>query len=197
MRTIPCESAGSCAGTCTGSGETTVVTKVEGATLSGTGIPGSCSGMTDTSAIECLTTAINTSYDGWRRAILEEKTFSKPFVAGGLVDYTSFQPTGTSCGLGGNTHLYALHYTTGTAYVQPTIFLAGGATQVGGSLSNITINASVNLGIGVPPLGESLVALPLSGDTYKVITQVSGGLPGTSMSPSLPAKGGYVLWIVK
>ena len=55
----------------------------------------------------------------------------------------------------------------------------------------------MNLGTGVPPLGESLVALPLAGDTYKVITQVSGGLPGTSMSPSVAAKGGYVLWIVK
>ena len=90
--------------------------------------------------------------------------------------------------------MVALHYTTGTAYVQPTIFQTGGTS---GATTSLTISASVNLGIGVPPLGESLVALPLSGDTYKVITQVSGGLPGTSMAPSLPAKSGYVLWIVK
>ncbi|MBI5203609.1 MAG: hypothetical protein HZA11_01695 [Nitrospirae bacterium] len=206
ISTISCESAGSCSGTC-GASEDTVVLKVQEATLTKTAggdeiptEPTNCTSAenkTDTSAIACLTADINASYNGWRRAIAGQKSFSKPFVAGGLVDFTSFEPTSTSCSLGGNTHLYALHYTSGTAYVQPTIFLAGGATKVGGSLSNITINASVNLGTGVPPLGESLVALPLAGDTYKVITQVSGGLPGTSMSPSLPAKGGYVLWIVK
>ncbi|MFA4829935.1 MAG: PilC/PilY family type IV pilus protein [Thermodesulfovibrionales bacterium] len=205
LGTVTCTSPGVC-GTCAAYPNTdTVVLKVQEATLTktagvGDDIPTNCSASpnnTDTSAIACLTAAVNASYNGWRRAITGQKSFSKPFVAGGLVDFTTFQPTATSCSLGGNTHLYALHYTTGTPYVQPTIFLAGGATQVGGSLSNITINASVNLGIGVPPLGESLVALPLAGDTYKVITQVSGGLPGTSMSPSLPAKGGYVLWIVK
>ncbi|MFA4829015.1 MAG: PilC/PilY family type IV pilus protein, partial [Thermodesulfovibrionales bacterium] len=200
LRTIPCEAAGSCAGTCA-SGEDTVVLKVQEATLTGTGIPTTptnCTASpnnTDTSAIACLTAAINASYNGWRRAITGQKSFSKPFVAGGLVDFTTFEPTSTSCSLGGNTHLYALHYTTGTAYVQPTIFLAGGTE--GAAMNNLTIKASVDLGTGVPPLGESLVALPLAGDTYKVITQVSGGLPGTSMSPSLPAKGGYVLWIVK
>jgi len=122
--------------------------------------------------------------------------FSKPFVSGGLANYTSFQPTSTVCSLGGNAHLISLHYTTGTAYVQPTIFSAGGTSGTG--VSDIEIKASVNLGTGVPPLGESLVALPLAGgDTYKVITQVSGGLSGMSMAPSLPAKSGYVLWIVK
>ena len=199
MSTIACSPPGTCS-SC--GGLDTVVTKVTNATLSGysgTGTP-NCDGTKDTAAIDCLTSRINSDgcssavCDGWKRTITGQKSFSKPFVAGGLANYTSFEPQSTSCSLGGNTHLIALHYTTGTAYVQPTIFLAGGTS---GATTSLTISASVNLGIGVPPLGESLVALPLSGDTYKVITQVSGGLPGTSMAPSLPAKSGYVLWIVK
>lgn len=190
---ISCASPGTCAGTCT-SPEDTVVLSVVDATISGSGVPGACSGKKDKDAIDCLANVINTSYNGWRRAITGQKSFSKPFVAGGLADFTSFEPTSTVCSLGGSTYLIALHYTTGTAYIQPTIYLQGGTT---GGYTSITISSSVSLGTGVPPLGESLVALPLSGDTYKVITQVSGGLPGTTMSPSTPAKSGYVLWLVK
>jgi hypothetical protein len=197
-----CPSGGTCI-------ENKVVLKVNNATISGSGVPTTspynCTGKVDTDAITCIENNISASgfngcdgntkaCKGWRREIKGQKSFSKPFVAGGLVDYTTYQPTTTVCSLGGNAHLLSLHYTTGTAYVQPTIFSQGGTS---GSTTSLTISASVNLGIGVPPLGESLVALPLAGDTFKVITQVSGGLPGTSMAPSLPAKSGYVLWIVK
>jgi Tfp pilus tip-associated adhesin PilY1 len=201
MSTISCSPAGTCS-PC-GDGLDTVVTKVTNATLNDADGVTTCdtTDPTGTAAIDCLTIQINSSTgcsgsacNGWKRTITGQKSFSKPFVAGGLANYTSFEPQSTSCSLGGNTHLWSLHYTTGTAYVQPTIFLAGGTS---GATTSLTISASVNLGTGVPPLGESLVALPLSGDTYKVITQVSGGLPGTSMAPSLPAKSGYVLWIVK
>ncbi|MFZ3121767.1 MAG: hypothetical protein WA104_00115 [Thermodesulfovibrionales bacterium] len=227
MSTIPCDSNGNCPGSCgtnkVCSNNTSqscsldsqcpaggtcidnkVILKVNNAKISGLGVPTSpydCTNKIDTDAITCIENNINASNGcsglgckGWRRGIKGQKMFSKPFVAGGLADYTSFQPTSTVCSLGGNAHLISLHYTTGTAYVQPTIFLAGGTSVSAGGLE---IKASVNLGIGVPPLGESLVALPLAGDTYKVITQVSGGLPGTTINPSLPAKSGYVLWIVK
>ena len=205
MGTVMCNPAGTC-GTCADAGfpnTDTVVLKVQNASIgtSYAGSPTNCTNKTDVDAINCIQSNINSSSgcngsacNGWKRGITGQKMFSKPFVAGGLVDFTSFQPTSTSCSLGGNTHLWSLHYTTGTAYVQPTIFQTGGTS---GATTSLTISASVNLGTGVPPLGESLVALPLSGDTYKVITQVSGGLPGTSMAPSLPAKSGYVLWIVK
>jgi len=186
-----------------------VILKVNNATISGSGVPTSpnnCTNKVDTDAIACVENNVNnvngngcnsggTACVGWRREIFGQKMYSKPFVAGGLVDFTSYQPTSSACSLGGSAHLISLHYTTGTAYVQPTIFTFGGTSGTG--VSDIEIKASVNLGTGVPPLGESLVALPLAGDTYKVITQVSGGLPGTSMAPSLPARSGYVLWIVK
>lgn len=191
--THKCQPAGTCPASPCGASEDTVVLKVEDATISGTGIPAACSGKKDKDAIDCLSNEI-ASYNGWRRAISGQKNFSKPFVAGGLVDFTAFEPTSTVCSLGGNTHLLSLHYTTGTPYVQPTILVAGGTS---GTLSSLTLSASVNLGVGIPPMGESLVALPLAGDAYKVITQVSGGLSGTGFVPSLPARPGYVLWQVK
>lgn len=192
-------STGSCPSSC-GTGEDTVALKVTDATISGTGVPAACSGSKDEAAIDCLETVVNSTgcggsgCNGWKRTLTGQKVFSKPFVAGGLVDFTSFQPTATVCSLGGNTLLGALHYTTGTSYIQPAILMSGGTS---GATSSLTIRAFVNLGAGVPPLGESLVALPLSGDTYKVITQVSGSLPGTQMGSSVAPKSGYVLWITK
>ena len=185
--------------------ENKVVLTVSDAAISGTGVPTSpnnCTGLKDSAAIACIEANINASNGcsgasackGWRREVKGQKSFSKPFVAGGLVDYTTYQPTTTVCSLGGNAHLISLHYTTGTPYVQPTILSLGGTS---GDTTSLTINASINLGTGVPPLGESLVALPLAGDAYKVITQVSGGLPGTSSSSSLTLRSGYVLWRVR
>lgn len=213
MSTIACSSPGTCTGSCgankacadnlaktcsdasdppdcPGSSciENKVVLKVTGATISGG--PAACAGTQETNAINCLETQIN-SKNGWKRAISGQKIFARPFVGGGLVDYTSFQPTSTSCSLGGNTHLISLHYTTGTAYVQPSIYLKDATS---GGYGNLTLNTSVKLGTGVPPLGESLVSLRLAGDAYKVITQVSGGLPGIQMESSLGAKSGYILW---
>ncbi|MDP3014118.1 MAG: hypothetical protein Q8M92_07755, partial [Candidatus Subteraquimicrobiales bacterium] len=126
-----------------------VILKVNNASITNTGptSPYDCTNKIDTDAITCIENNINASNGcsgasckGWRRAIKGQKMFSKPFVAGGLANYTSFQPTSTVCSLGGNAHLISLHYTTGTAYVQPTIFLAGGTS---GSTTSLTISASV------------------------------------------------------
>ena len=77
--------------------------KVTNATLSGysgTGTP-NCDGTKDTAAIDCLTSRINSDgcssavCDGWKRTITGQKSFSKPFVAGGLANYTSFEPQST------------------------------------------------------------------------------------------------------
>ncbi|MEW6067331.1 MAG: hypothetical protein AB1610_03425 [Nitrospirota bacterium] len=188
---ITCTSPGTCPGSC-GTDEDTIVIAVTGATLSGSGT--TCDTKQDEEAINCLVDEVRNNYQGWKVALSGHKIFARPFVAGGLVDFTSFEPTSDVCSLGGDTYLISLHYTTGTAYIQPTLYLEGGTT---GAYSSVTVKALASLGTGVPPLGESLVALPLSGDTYKVITQVSGGLPGTTLSPSLPATTGYVLWISK
>lgn len=186
-----CTAPGSCGNVTCGSGEGAVVLKVQGATLSG---GPSCNGLQDENAMQCLADYIVNNYNGWRRSLPGEKIFSKPFIAGGLVDFTSFKPVSTPCTLGGTTQLMAINYTTGTPYIQPAIYLSAGTS---GSYSSVNIEYSVSLGAGVPPLGESLVALPLAGDTYKVITQVSGALPGTALNPSAPYKQGYVLWLMK
>ncbi|MBI4689028.1 MAG: hypothetical protein HY754_01955, partial [Nitrospirae bacterium] len=136
-----------------------------------------------------------------RQLTTGKKIFSRPFVGGGLIEFTAFEPTSDVCSLGGNTHLISLHYTTGTPYNQPALLACNpnNSNECGtsGVTTDLTINASVNLGTGVPPMGESLVALPLSGDTYKVITQVSGGLPGTGISSSEAVQTGYILWLSK
>lgn len=174
--------------------ENKVVLKVTDPTIGGTGVPGTCSGKTGLAAIECVQDVINASYQGWKRKVTGQKLFARPFVAGGLVDFTSFEPVSTVCSLGGNTYLISVHYTTGTPYVQPSLAMAEATS---GTFSNLTLNAAVKLGTGVPPLGESLVALPLSGDSYKVITQVSGGLPGIEVAPSVSMRTGYILWRVR
>ena len=210
MSTLMCDPPGTCAGSCGANKactnnllktcsvaadcpggtciENKVVLKVDGATLSGSG---ACDGRTGDDAIGCLENDVIKTMNGWKRAVNGQKMFAKPFVAGGLVDFTSFQPQSDSCSLGGTTYLISVQYTTGTPYAQPTIALADVTT---GGYGNLTINPSVKLGTGVPPLGESLVALPLAGDAFKVITQVSGGLPGITMAPSLGATSGYVHW---
>lgn len=227
MSTISCDASGNCPGSCgdnkicsnnssqtcatdadcpgavVGSCiENKIVLSVTNARLVETsGGVTSCDGLRDKAAIDCLTAQINSSNgcggsacNGWRRAFSGHKIYSKPFVTGGLVTLTSMQPTSTSCSLGGNAHLISLFYTTGTPYVQPTIYNYGGTSA---DTTDLTINASVNLGTGIPPLGESLVALPLAGDTYKVITQVSGGVTSVGGVKAIPVKSGYLLWIVK
>ncbi len=182
-----------------GTNQDAIITKVTDAVLTGSGT--GCDGKTDKEALNCLADEIDL-YDGWRREVLtgpsgsevSSKTFAKPFVGQGLVNMTAYHPTTTPCSLGGETYLMTLHYTTGTAYFQPTIIMTGGTS---GAYSSLAIEPTSYIGKGVPPLGESIIGLPLPGDSYKVITQVSGALPGTTLSPSEPAKRGYLLWLTK
>ncbi len=174
-----------------GSNEAMVVLEVKDVTLSGLS---ACDGKKNIEAISCVEDVIKSSYHGWRRAVRGWKIFSKPYVGGGLVDLTAFEPKSTVCSLGGDTHLMTIHYTTGTPPILPAIVSPMGTT---GSINDLKINISVNLGKGVPPLGESLVALALAEDAYAIITQVSGSLPKQQINPAIKHKKGYVLWNVK
>jgi len=192
MDSHECSPTGSCSNVACGSGESTAVLEVQGATLAKG--HSACNGLKDDEAIECLSEQITANYHGWRRKLVGEKMFSRPFVAGGLANFTTFAPGNTPCSPGGTTSLVSVHYVTGTPYIDPEIALPGGTS---GSYNSITILPSVSVGAGIPPLGESLVSLPLPANVYKVITQVGGGLPGTTLQPSVPYKQGYVLWITK
>ncbi|MRR09645.1 hypothetical protein EG831_06155, partial [bacterium] len=60
-------------------------------------------------------------YKGWYRAIdasttLAERVLNKPAIIGGALLVSSFKPSSNPCELGGTGYLYALFYTTGTAY---------------------------------------------------------------------------------
>lgn len=196
-----CTSPGVCPGSC-GTDEDRIVTAAVNAELTGSGT--SCDNELDSVALNCLTDEIVSNYEGWQREALtydintssevSSKVFAKPFVGQGLVNLTAYHPTTTACSFGGDTYLLSIHYTTGTSYFQPTMFLEGGTT---GSTGSMTIRESAYIGKGVPPLGESIIALPLPGDSYKVITQVSGALPGTTLSPSAPFRKGFITWLTK
>jgi hypothetical protein len=53
------------------------------------------------------------------------------------------------------------------------------------------------MGKGVPPIGESIVALALSGDTYSIITQFHGKIFANPLQPTVVHRSGYVLWRVE
>lgn len=72
-------------------------------------------------------------YKGWYRTMEvtgsnAERVMNKPAVIGGATLFSSFKPSGDPCALGGTGYLYALYYTTGTAYYD-TILPRNGASS--------------------------------------------------------------------
>ena len=67
-----------------------------------------------------------------------ERVIYRPVAYGGVVLFTTFTPNNDICGYGGNSSLYALNYTTGTANNAPVIGTSG-----------TTILKSENLGSGM------------------------------------------------
>ncbi len=71
-------------------------------------------------------------FKGWYR-LMEitgsnaERSLNKPAVIGGATLFSTFKPSGDPCALGGTGYLYALYYTTGTAYYD-TILPRSGLT---------------------------------------------------------------------
>lgn len=187
VSTTECSPPGTCP-SC-GASEDSIVIEVKDAGLSGAP---SCNTLKDDDAIVCLTDYI-AGGDGWRRQRTGEKIFSRPFISGGIVNVTSFRPVDSPCALGGEALLMTVHYTTGTSYIQPAIYYRGGTT---GGYSSVTIETAVKVGAGVPPLGESITALPV-GDLYKAVTQVSGGVVGPLVQQSDPVRDRYLLWLTR
>ncbi|HTY07966.1 MAG TPA: PilC/PilY family type IV pilus protein [Candidatus Edwardsbacteria bacterium] len=93
--------------------------------------------------------AANDTMKGWYRILPQtvtggntysERVLTKTAVIGGALFASAFQPSGDPCALGGYGSLYALFYTTGTAY-RDTIIQRQGATNY---------PVKVSLGAGVP-----------------------------------------------
>ncbi|MFP4560212.1 MAG: pilus assembly protein [Thiohalorhabdus sp.] len=92
---------------------------------------------------------------GWYWELAEgERIFSQPAVLSGLVNAAGFTPASDICTPGGETVSYAVDYRTGTAPPKPT-FLSAGGTSENEDSDKVTIESGVELGEGVPPVGES------------------------------------------
>ncbi|HKJ88996.1 MAG TPA: hypothetical protein VKA48_10855, partial [Gammaproteobacteria bacterium] len=96
---------------------------------------------------------------GWYWALdSKERIFSKPFVRAGLVNSIGFKPVNDICSFGGTSYQYTVDYRTGTAPPQPVFLNASGFTGDMGSSGQI--ESKIELGKGVPPIGEAFAAMP-------------------------------------
>jgi type IV pilus assembly protein PilY1 len=74
---------------------------------------------------------------------------SKPTILGGITTYTTFEPDNDACAFEGESRLYTLFYTTGTAYgFEPIIGYGDDTMTVGGDTLK-ELNRSISLGAGV------------------------------------------------
>ncbi len=89
-------------------------------------------------------------WDGWILDINNgERCVSKPTILGGIATFTSFKPDDDACAFEGESRLYALYYTTGTAFYEPIIGYGDDTIgTVGGDVFR-EINRSISLGAGV------------------------------------------------
>ncbi len=89
-------------------------------------------------------------YDGWILDINNgERSVGMPTILGGITTFTSFKPDDDACAFEGESRLYALYYTTGTAYgLKPIIGYGDDTMTVGGDVLK-EINRSISLGAGV------------------------------------------------
>lgn len=133
--------------------------------------------------------------DGWYRyfdSIPGERVITSPLVLGGAVIFTSFIPqdtTGASQGpdlcIGGGGgpqagNLWALFYTTGTAY----------------KTAMLDTNATGEFKTYIPIIGDmpSEPAMHISADQEKVFVQSAGGLIGIETPLPYNPRGGVMLW---
>jgi type IV pilus assembly protein PilY1 len=88
-------------------------------------------------------------YDGWILDINSgERCVSKPTILGGIATFTTFKPDNDACAFEGESRLYALYYTTGTAFYEPIIGYGDDTMTVGSDVFK-EINRSISLGAGV------------------------------------------------
>ncbi|WP_273266926.1 pilus assembly protein, partial [Flexistipes sinusarabici] len=116
-------------------------------------------------------------YSGWYYELSGGKrVYSKPFLAGNVLDSLVFEPVQDLCSYGGTTELVGNYYKTGTLAPQP-MFLESGQnifseTVNGEPVQKIRLKQTVDLGSGAPPIGEGITAMPQeekSGEYTKLI----------------------------
>ncbi|HUJ19493.1 MAG TPA: PilC/PilY family type IV pilus protein [Nitrospirota bacterium] len=104
-----------------------------------------------------------------------ERVISRPRAVGGLVDFLTYLPNGDPCNAGGNSYLYSVGYTTGTAPSTISIYSPG---ITNGTTGHVTVAKGILMGPGAPPMGESIIIAPKidNSNTFGKKVQVSTGV---------------------
>ena len=139
------------------------------------------------SGFDGLVTAVE-GKDGWRLDFLEntERNLGQAALLGGLLSFTTYDPSDDACTIEGFSSLYALFYKTGTAYKESVM----GTTN---TTNGEEVNKVVSLGLGLtitPNIHSG------KGDGTKAFIQTStGAIIGIKQINPLPSKSGGVYWM--
>jgi len=134
-----------------------------------------------------LVTAVE-GKDGWRLDFLEntERNLGQASLLGGLLSFTTYDPSDDACTIEGFSSLYALFYKTGTAYKESVM---GTTTTARGP----EVKKVVDLGLGLtitPNIHSG------KGDDTKAFIQTStGAIVGIKQINPLPSKSGGIYWM--
>lgn len=93
-----------------------------------------------------------------------ERVLARSSVIGGLVLFTTYQPSGDICSIFGNSSLYAVHYETGTA---STSAVVEGTAGVFTENSKTYVRPKIDLGAGMPTSVGIAIGETVSGFVQK------------------------------
>jgi type IV pilus assembly protein PilY1 len=152
------------------------------ASLATVSVGGSVSGITGVTNWENLLSTVKAK-EGWYMNLTTsgEKSLTKPAVFGGIVLFTTFIPNSSICSFGGAGKLYAVYYTTGTAYKKSVVGTSG-----------TTVMKSKDLGYGVPSGIGIHVGQEEGGTGY--VQQSTGTIMEIDINPAFKVKGGTISW---
>lgn len=165
-----------CGGSCTD--QEPVVTEVANAVIAGSPSDNGISVEALADRITCDSGGDCKDLDGWFVSFdSKERSFSKPFIAGGILDVMTYVPNNDICSSGGTSNLSALYYKSGTPGFQPMFLSSSGSYDEASDGSTTKITSKLSLGAGAPPLGEAITALsPQEGtDKFTKMIQTSTG----------------------
>lgn len=128
---------------------------------------------------------------GWYIRLGGEAMYSQALIYGGTLSVLSTVLPQDICSMEGSSKLYSLYYKTGTPYPRPTVLSPE-------AVVNNQVQQSINLGIGVSPLGMPFQVVAGTGKEYESFIQVStGAILRLQMQVTTQQEGRFLLWIEK
>jgi type IV pilus assembly protein PilY1 len=99
-----------------------------------------------------LAAEIQENRAGWRmdfRYMAGERNLGEPVLAGDVLTFTTYVPSDEPCSIGGESQVYALYYTTGTAFTHSIIGLD--YTNMSGDNPLVLKHISLGMGMTITP----------------------------------------------